>query len=67
MPKDPTIVIKFKDPDFQGELVFAGVKSKAAKKLCELAEFGEYWALEITMNPDGSIEHAEFIDVIDNN
>lgn len=58
--KKNTVTIEFKDPDLGSDFERAGVTPKAIDKLMKLAEFSEYWKLELTMNPDGSIAAAKF-------
>jgi hypothetical protein len=59
MPKKPsTVTITFKDPDFLYSLKLSIAGEKAIR---ELADFGEYFAVELTINPDGSIAAARFV------
>lgn len=56
-----TVQIKFKDPDFDSELREAGVPQKTVTKLTRLAEFREYWTLEIEVDDDGKIAGGRFV------
>lgn len=61
--KAQKIQIGFKNPDFDSELLDAGVEPKAVSRLRRQAEFGEYWTLELTMDGSGNgeIASAKFV------
>jgi hypothetical protein len=56
------VYVEFKDPDFDYALCSSGVTEDAVDHLRSLACDGEYWKLELRLNPDGTIAEAKFVD-----